>query len=186
MSWPQIALISLSIFWLGLGILLTKWSRHSHKSISQHSASSRESFMFFTPVQSLVGIITYLFIIKWFVPTFNLSFVFVILYSFVAWLQIISAFIPDTGSGLKSKVHSIMAYSFALGMICSSIILGINSNIPTLARMLFGLTSVFMLYAAMRYLNAKSRSESVHDYLTIQVIYIVSFQVSVLVATFLS
>lgn len=184
--WPYVALISLSAFWIGLAILLTKWPRHNHRSISQHAAASKESFRFFTLIQSAVGLITYLFIILWFIPAFNLSFVFGLLYSIVAWLQIISAFIPDNVTGPKSVLHSKLAYSFAVGMIIISIILSTTSTISTFGRVLFALTSMYMFYAMLKYLRAKKRSEELHNYLILQVIFIVSFQVSILTSTFIA
>jgi hypothetical protein len=185
MSWPFVALLSLSTFWLGLFILLNKWPRVANNSISQHSAAQLNSYIFFTAIQVSVGIITYLFMVKWFIPSFELPIFYTIFYTVVAWLQIISAFLPATSKGLVGSIHLVMANLFALGMMISAMLLSIFGTYSLSARMLFIGTLIYMLYAASRIAGKKGRPELLHNYLLLQVIYIVSFQISILFASFL-
>lgn len=185
MSWPFVALISLSIFWFGLIILLTKWPRVANNSISQHSAAQRKSYIFFTAIQVSAGIITYLFMVKWFIPQFDLPILFTVVYTIVAWLQIISAFFPATSKGLVGLIHLQMANGFAIGMMISAAFLCFFGTYSLTAKMLFVGTLIYMLYAISRIAGKKGTPELLHNYLLLQVIYIVSFQVSILFTTFL-
>lgn len=183
MTWPTIATLSLIIFWLSLAFLLTHWPRSRNKSISQHSASNKQAYRFFTTVQVVIGFILYLFIIKWFIPTFNPPFIFTIVYSITAWLQIISAFIPDTVTGRKSRVHQYLANGFALGIFLSALILCFTPAIQGLAKAAIVGVTLYLAYGTTLAISIGGRPERFHNYLRMQVLYIVLFQVAVLFIT---
>lgn len=184
MSWPVIALISLSVFWLGLLILLTKWPATKNKSISQHSASFRQTFIFFTAIQSIVGFTLYLFVIRWFIPTFHMSLLFTIVYTVTAWLQIISAFIPDKMIGRSSVIHQHLANAFAVGMLLTTLLLLLASTIHGWPKLLFYVVAAYMIYGMILISSKRGKPYLLPNYLMLQVIYIVAFQVAFLSVAF--
>lgn len=184
MTWPVVALISVLCFWTSLAILLTKWPRSRNKSISQHSAAQKESFIFFTAAQSIIGFILYLFVIRWFIPTFHMSLLFTIVYTTVAWLQIISAFIPDTMTGKVSLWHRRLANSFAVGMIVVTMLLCFTPTIHGWPKTFLYLTAVCMLFYAAFGSSANRDPSKGPNYLAAQTLYIVIFQLAFLAATF--
>lgn len=184
MSWPVIALTALIIFWVALVLLLTKWPRTRNKSISQHSASFRETFIFFTIVQAVVGFILYLFVIDWLIPSFHFSLLFTIVYTITAWFQIISAFIPDKLEGLGSAIHQHMANTFALGMFLTTILLCLAPTIHGWPKLLFYAVLLYMAFGMSLIISKRGKPHLLSNYLMFQVIYIVAFQVAFMAVAF--
>jgi len=184
MSWPEIAFIALLFFWFSLLVLLTRWPSVRIKSISQHSASFKSSFLFFTTVQVVVGVITYLFIIRWFIPQFHLPLLFTILYSLTAWLQIISAFIPDSGKSLNHRLHQYLAYPFALGMLFILILLCLTTTIHGWPKLFTYISTAYIAGSVLATISKKGRPHVMSNYLPLQLLYIISFQLTVLAITF--
>ena len=184
MLWPVIALVSLMIFWYGLLVLLTRWPRSLNKSVSQHSASSTESFRFFTAIQAPVGIVLFFFMMLWFVPHFSLPIGFALLYGVSAWLQILSSFIPDTGTGLKSLIHLWMADGFAVGLYACIIWLCLSAQFSNAARIVFVIVLILMTFVALRIMGRGGKPQDIPDYLPLQVTGIVTFQFAIAFAAF--
>ena len=184
MIWPYIALLSLIIFWSSLFILLTHWPRTPNKSISQHSASHKDAYIFFTIIQASVGFVLWLFVISWFVPHFHLSKLFLLVYSITAWLQIVVSFIPDKVHGKKSVIHLHMANCFALGMYVITLMLCLAPTIHGLSKVLFILVALYMTYSVYLLWSIKGKPQLLSKYLYLQVAYIVSFQSAFIFTTF--
>lgn len=185
MIWPYIALLGISIFWLGLFILLTKWPRSLNKSVSQHAANSKQSFQFFTAIQAPVGIIIFCFMIFWFVPHFQLPNSFTILFSITIWLQILSAFIPDTGEGRKSQLHLWMANSMAAGLYTITVWFCFAPQFSTIGHTIAIVSLLIDTYVAIRIISHGARPDIVPRYLPLQIIGIVSFQLEMLLIAFI-
>ena len=168
------------VFWISLLILLTKWPRVRNRSVSQHSAAFKESYRFFTTVQVIVGIITYIFVIRWFIPTFDLTLLFTIIYTLMALLQISSALIPDTMTGRSSKVHLFLANYMALGMFFAALLLCFSPAIHGLSKIVVIVTTLYMLVCGLVIAQKKGRPHLLPNYLIIQIIYIVGFQATML------
>ncbi len=184
MIWPDIALICLIIFWSALIFLITYWPRSGNKSISQHAASHRSSYIFFTIVQAPIGFILWVFMLKWFIPHFQLSTLFTIVYTITAWLQIVVSFIPDRMKGKTSVIHLHLANEFALGMFILAVLLCFAPTIHGLSKLLFVLTALYMVYSVYILYSIKGKPHLLSNYLYLQIAYIVSFQVSFILAAF--
>lgn len=180
MTWPVIALFAIVTFWICLVILLTKWPRASNRSISQHAARSRDSFIFFTTAQVVIGFTLYLFVIRWLVPVFRLSILFTVVYTVTAWLQIVSAFIPDKVHGKSSSAHQRLANPFALGMFLVTALLCATPNVTGWTKLALYATLLYMIYGLSLIIPKKGKPHLLKNYLYLQTIYIVSFQFSFL------
>lgn len=185
MGWKITALASILIFWLSMYILLTHWPREANKSISRHAAANRNTYLFFTPVQVVIGIIMLIFMLRWFMPTFQTGLLFNWVFVTTATLQITSALLPDRIHGVKSNIHLVMANSMATGMFLSTVLLLLNEHIHIAGRLALLGTSIFMLYTLGLAIKNNGKPELIANYLALQITYIVLFQSSVLVATFL-
>jgi hypothetical protein len=184
MHWRLVILFTIIIFWLALIRLLTKWPRSRTKSISQHSASVREAYLFFTTAQLVCGISLYLFMVYWFIPALHLSLAFTIIYTITTLLQLISALIPDKIIGRKSLIHQALAYAMADGMFIISILLSFSKTVRGFSKTFIIIVALYMAYCMILFIIKKGRTDAVRNYLLLQSLYIVLFQFAILVITF--
>ena len=184
MNWPLVYFLSVLLFWASLSYLLIKWPRVKNKSISRHAASQKESYIFFTLVQVLVGIVAILFMNRWFINHFSLTIVFTAVIYITIGLQLLSAVLPDTEKGLVSLIHLNLASLMALGIFTSSILLAASTGLPAISRIIFGIAALYMGYCVALFLPKKGKPELLSNYLQLQVVYVVTFQAAILFATF--
>lgn len=184
MNWPLLYLSSVLIFWASLFYLLYKWPRVSNKSISRHAASQKDSYIFFTLVQIIVGIAALLFMHQWFIRQFSLSLVFAWAIYITIGLQLLSAVLPDTQKGLVSLVHLNIASLMAVGIFVSSSLLAFTDGLSLVPRIVFAIAALYMAHCIALLLTKKGKPELFSHYLLLQVIYVVSFQAAILFATY--
>lgn len=184
MQWPLFFLISLIIFWSSLTFMLIKWPRISNKSISRHSASYKEAYIFFTAVQVFAGIASLLFIKEWFIPHFSLPLVFKLAIYLTITLQLLAAVLPDKEVGRVSKFHLHIANMMALGILVCTTILASQGDFNMLVRSVFILSMIYMVICAIMIGAKKGKPEQLGQYLYLQVVYVFVFHASILMATY--
>ncbi len=131
-----------------------------------------------------MGLVLYLFVIRWFVPHFQLSLLFAVTYTVTAGLQIVSAFIPDTVHGKKSVTHQRLANPFAIGMFLLTVLLFFAPTIHGWPKLFLGIVLVYMAYATALIIPKNGKPHLLKNYLYLQVTYIVLFQAAFLAVTF--
>jgi hypothetical protein len=176
-----IGLISIFWFWLATISLLVKWPRDPRKSISQHSASLKSSYVFYTPAQVIAGVLLLIFMTRWFIPTFNLSGLYTLVISFTIGTQLVAAFLPDTIKGAVSFVHQIFAYGMALGMLVYTLLVILSPHLSNISRIFATISVLYMIFGLLGLIFTKW---SKLHYLVLQFIYISLFLATILVATY--
>lgn len=162
------------------GIIIWKWRIDNTKSISEHAASHRTAFLLCGVVLSIIGPLFYLWVLKYLVEPLALGTAFVGLMGFAIVLQFATGLVPDV-PGWKRTVHRSTAYGMAALFFPLAILLTIHDGISTLA-FVFGLLSVGYMITGwfLFYFVPKSRE----NYLIFQALYIVVFQVQILVTAY--
>ena len=176
-----IGTLAVVFFWLSLVCLLGKWPRNGRKTISQHSAKSRNTYIFFSISQTITGLMSHIFVIVWFIPHFHLSVTYTIIYSVMATLQLVSTWIPDIEKGLSSKLHTFLANSMALSLFVFMLVLTTTSRIPVTGRWFAGISALYMLVIIIGIYTKLIKQ----NYLYFQIAYIVLFQVTILTLAYL-
>ena len=149
-------------------------------SLSQHAVLTKTSYFFFIIIFAITIPLFYLFIIQWFVPTFNLGRQFINLISIGLLLQIFYAIIPDV-KGVSGLFHKLFAYSFAFLLIPLNIIIFTSSNFSPIGRFASFASTLFMIFGLILLLWKKGKLKY---YLFFQIAYVLCFHASILFATY--
>jgi hypothetical protein len=177
----QIGIIAVTLFELATAFLLFKWPRSNAKSISQHSASVRDAYIFYTIAQTIAGLLLYIFMIGWFIPHFHLSTLYTYVISATVCLQIVAAYFPDTTTGLKSQVHQALANGMALGMLVLTLLIHISNHFSPASRIIAIISVVYMLMGLSSVIFSK---KAMTIYLPLQAIYISLFLLTIMIASY--
>ena len=175
-------LILVVLSWLGGYLLISKFYDKSLPTISKHAASHRTASWLFAAILILLGAAFYWWLIEWFTPHMELSVVFSLILTVTIVCQFIAALAPDI-DGWRGVTHRWSAWLMAVLYLPLSalIILSPQLTLPTqiICSLLFAYMLVgFVLVAMMG--KAKSK------YLQLQASYIVSFQLIILVAAYMT
>ena len=181
-----------SVKWLGIGsialailaawFMLRKWPKDRATSISGHAGAQRVSYLLFAGVVTLAGLMFAVFILRWFAPTIDASWPFYAYYALGFTLQMLTAWLPDDGSGKGiSLLHRRVAFSMAAMM---QLLVGCIALAPKVA-LVPRITAwvVFALMTFFWYLYLFVRSSRDH-FLVYQTWYIASFYIVVMLVTY--
>lgn len=173
-------LVAVGLSWLIGGLILWKWRIDNTKSISEHAASHRTAFLLCGLVLSVVGPLFYLWTLKYVVSPLGLGFSFTATLTLAILLQVATGLVPDV-PGWKRTVHRFTAYGMAALFFPLSIMLLLADGISVWA-FLSGLMSVgyMVLGWFLFYFVPKSRDH----YLIFQALYIVVFQLQILLVAY--
>ena len=127
-----------------VGLLITAvWHEDNALTFSKHVGRHKTSYILFA-VSSVLGqglFISYM--LKWFIPTFQLGAALAVVISLGTICQLLSAWIPDT-KGLLSKVHHYTAYTMAYVMLSFGLWIALSPTIGIHARV-FALGSFLIM-----------------------------------------
>ena len=179
-SFKSFGLISILLGWIGLAFLICKWRGKTSMSLSQHAALTKSSFSFFISIFVITIPLFYLFILKWFVPAFDLPRLFINLILIGFLFQIIYVVIPDK-NGISGLLHKFFAYSFAFLLIPLNIMIFTSSNLSPIGRFVSFASTLYMIFGLTLLLWKKGKFTY---YLYFQILYVLCFHASILAATY--
>lgn len=166
--------------WVVGAYMLRKWRGSRTMTISQHAASNSNALKLFATILIAGGLAFYVWLVRWFTPTLNLSALFVILVTIALLTQVVAGLIPDS-EGLKSKIHRAAAYSGAFLYLPLSALILTASKISTPAQIIGLVCFLYMIIASFSYFFVKKAR---NHYLIFQTLYIVAFQIVILAAAY--
>ncbi len=174
--------ISILGSWLALTLLVTKWRGHKGMSFSQHAAASRQAYVTMVVAETVVFTLFTVFIYKWFSPTFKLPPLFTVLVAMTSLGFVIAAWIPDT-TGWKRGVHRVAAYGAAVLMVPAALIAFHTIQQPIIVRIFWALTVVYLLSCLLFFVFNRQKAYKYH--LILQAPYIVLFEMTILMTTYI-
>lgn len=175
-------ILAVGLSWIIGGTIIWKWHIDNTKSISEHAASHRIAFLLCGIVLCVIGPLFYLWVLKYLVEPLALGNLFVVVMALAIVLQFLTGLVPDV-PGWKRRAHRLTAYGMAALFFPLAVMLTLHDGVSSLA-FVAGVVSVgyMILGLFLFYFVPKSRE----NYLIFQALYIVVFQVQVLVTAYTS
>lgn len=170
-----------AISWLAGRYLLKKWRDKELHSISEHAASHPIAMRLFAGVLISCGAIFYWWLIFWLAPRLGLHSVFQTIAIVTFIFQTITAVIADV-PGRKRTVHRLTAYTMAFLFIPLAWLVVFAPATSVFAKV-FGILAAAYMTTSFFWGVVLKRSRD--KFLTLQVIYIMTLQLVVLVAAYL-
>lgn len=174
-----LALVLLS--WLAGGYLVTKWRDKQLQTISKHAASNKEATKLFAGMLIGCGILFYIWLLLWFVPHLELNMVFVAILTITIVCQMLTALAPDTTGGSR-KLHRLAAYTMAVLYLPLAVLITVSPELSVAGKVV---CSLGVLYMSATFVLVVLLGKLKNRYLKLQVLYIMVFQVLILVAAYL-
>ena len=175
-------LILVILSWIGGYLLISKFYDKSLPTISKHAASHRTASWLFGAILILLGAAFYWWLIKWFTPHLGLSVVFSFILSVTIICQFIAALAPDV-SGWRGIAHRWSAWLMAVLYLPLSALIILSPQLTLPMRIICSLLLAYMLVG---FLLVAVMGKAKSKYLPLQASYIVSFQLIILVAAYMS
>jgi len=172
-------LLSIVIVWAGLFFLLYKWRGNKSMSFSLHAAQTRGGQIYYFLLFLITLPLFYVFILKWYIPTFDLPNAFTYLVTAGVLGQLLAVIVPAV-NGQKEQIHNFGAYLMAFTMIPLSVFIAF-ADIPALVRILAVAGIIYMIGSGFLYIYSK-RARS--NYLYFQAMYIALFHVIIISSTY--
>lgn len=173
--------LSIVLTWTGLLFIISKWRGNPSMTFSLHIAKTKASYLISLILFSITLVLFYLFMLKWFVPTFHLPLFFLVLITIACLSQYIPIIIPHK-QGRKAKVHLIGAIITAVALIPIVAILFLTPQISFIGRTIALMTALYMLLCF--FLFAFVRKLLVYS-LYFEGFFILSFHLTILAAVYL-
>lgn len=168
--------------WLGGYSLISRFYNKDLPTISKHAASNRAASRLFATILILVGAAFYWWLIKWLVPHLELTFVFQVILTVTISCQFIAALAPDV-DGWRGLIHRWSAWLMAILYLPLSVLIIISPQMTLMLQIICGLLVTYMLIGfVLVAIMGKAKSK----YLPLQASYIVSFQLIILVAAYIT
>jgi hypothetical protein len=184
-SLKPLVVISVTLIWTALILLVTKWPRDRRLTFSKHAAQYRETYFMMAIVQSIVLPLFFVFAAWWFVPTFHLPVIYTVAAGLSSLGLLMAAWVPDV-KGAKGKFHQISAYSAYILIILLSLIQAFSHYIPLTARVFSAIIfPYYVVTTSLMLIHKRSATYMRKYYLYIQASYIATFHISLLLATYL-
>jgi hypothetical protein len=179
-SFKPLGLLSILTIWVGCAFLVYRWPGKLNMSLSHHAAQTKESKIYYALL--LIPAVTafYVFMLKWFIPTFELSEMALYVLTFGVLGQYVACIVPDT-KGWASKVHQVAAYIMSVTL---SIMLGFvifSQTISTFSYWSTLIILVIMLFLYARFLFVPKTKEK---FLIYQSTYVMLFHLAILICTY--
>ena len=180
-AFKPLGLITIAITWLALGLLVYKSQGDKRMSFSRHAAANKTAFTTLAIIEPFILSGFFLFIYKWFVPTFRLPALFTVLVGLSSLGLLIAAWIPDV-AGWKHKVHEWTAYPAVILFIPISLIMCFVSGLPAFVRGAWIIALVYNTACVTFFLFSKKAKEY-HLYL--QAPYFVLTHLAILLTAYI-
>lgn len=175
-------LILVMLSWLGGYLLVSRFYDKSLPTISRHAASNRAASHLFAVILILVGAAFYWWLIKWFVPHLGLTFVFQFILAITILCQFIAALAPDV-DGWRGVIHRWSAWLMAILYLPLSVLIIIS---PQMTLLLQVICSLLLAYMFVGFVLVAMMGKAKSKYLLLQASYIVSFQLIIVLAAYIS
>lgn len=165
--------------WACLLFMIHKWPGNKSLTYSGHAATSKQASVYYFVVFTIHLVLLYLFVSRWFVPTFDLPLAFLNIIRIALLGQLIALLVPSTG-GRKTTIHDIAAYCMHMLLMPLSLFVVFGDNFSLVSRVVAALTALYMVFVWIVFsLNKFSNYR-----LILQTFYGLSFHTVLLVATF--
>lgn len=172
--------LGIVVLWSAGSYVLHKFFESKDKTFSAHVAYNNQALIPWAVGITLNGIFFWLFAVLWLMPTFQLPSLFMIIFSVTVLCQFITAWVPDR-KGWMSNVHTITAYTMALGMAIVPLFFVGSHAMVLPVRILAAIASAVMTFELIMLLLVKQDS---NNHLVYQIIYAIAFHVTLLAITF--
>lgn len=147
MGYPLLGLTCVLIIWASGFYLVRRWPGSLNMSLSLHAAAHRSAYWFFAVMMTTIGLVFSFFMVRWFIPHFELPTAFLIAYILTFCLQLITAWVPDAPVW-PSHIHRAAAYSMAAMFFVLTVMLAATKSIAMSPRLFCVLMAVTMLASA--------------------------------------
>ena len=172
----------LSIIWLwsSFFILTRLWPGNISMTFSEHAAQTRGSIVYYFLTFSVFLISFYVFIIRWFVPTFQLSKLFSVFMTLASLGEFVALIVPTTG-GIKTRIHDCASFCMLGLLVPLSGLIAVSPHFPMFIRVFASLVAPGMIFICLLFTFDK---RTLHYKLIAQIVYGGSFHLLVLIAIF--
>ncbi len=176
-----LGLILVLLSWLGGYILISKFYNKELSTISKHAASDKEASWFFAVILIILGAAFYYWLMVWFVPHLSLGIVFQVILTITIACQFIAAIAPDV-KDWRGVIHRGAAWLMAVLYVPLSLLIIFSPELSLLTQLLCG---ALLAYMVIGFLTVAIMGMAKSKYLILQALYIVSFQVIILLAAYI-
>lgn len=172
--------LSVVLIWAGLLFTIFKWRGNKSMSFSLHAAQTRagQVYYFFLFLATLP--LFYLFIVKWYVPTFDLGLLFIILATVATIGQFVAASIPAV-PGHRNTIHEIGAYTMG-ALFIPMLFMVAFADVSLFAKIIACGALAYMIGSIVLLFAWKG---SKRYYLYFQAMYIAAFHTAILASVYL-
>ena len=150
-------------------------------SLSLHAASSPQAFLFSAIMQTICGILLLVFMYVWFIPTLHLSVMYTVSFAVTSICLVLAAWIADV-PGRKHLAHNTLIYIMGVLLILMNGYLIVFVGLSVLVKTVLVLTTSCMVVTVLLFSFVKW---SKNNFLFLQLVFLVSYHLSILAATYL-
>lgn len=168
--------------WLGGYLLISRFYNKDLPTISKHAASNRTASRLFATILILVGAAFYWWLIKWFAPHLGLTFIFETILTITILCQFIAALAPDV-NGWRGVIHRWSAWLMAILYLPLSVFIITSPQMTLISQ---AICSLLLLYMLIGFVLVAIMGKAKSKYLPLQASYVVSFQLIILVAAYIT
>lgn len=170
---------SIALMWLGFLVLLKKWPGNKSMTLSQHAAQTKASMIYYFLLFLFALPMFLLFIFKWFIPEFNMPFVFGVVVSLCVASQALAVIFPEIGRFVA--FHRYSAFSMALLMLPIVALIGLNASFSPVVRAVASVALVYQLIVVALLLPNRGYHKNV---LLLQTTYVAAAHIVILGAAY--
>src|SRR3989344_1095390 len=165
----------------GLYFLTKRWPISIDTTFSQHAATNRQSYVYYIVLFVVTLPLLVIFFGHWFVPTFHVSKMFLLLFFTSCVTQILCTLFPEKG---RWRIpHQILAGVSAILLVLCMSMLSTAIAIPLVFQLIFivGLICMLTIIVITALQGAKLKRKMIF-----QIVYYVAFFIPVLAITYIS
>ena len=174
------ALIAFITYWSVVLVMIHKLWGGRHVTISLHASSNATARKLFAVLVILETTLYLLFLFKWFIPYYGMSFLFGVLVILTSVGHYITGIIPET-RGLSRAIHRRASYWSVALFVPELIIISTTLSISAIVRTIAFALSVALIYAWYLFLFRLNRREDILD----QALYISTLPIVLILAAYI-
>lgn len=175
-------LSSITFGWVGVLLPPLIWGADKHKSVSWHSAATRNSYFLSAALETLSAISLFVFLFYWMIPTYNLPLI-PTASSLVATTGLFLVAVLPAGNNFIGKLHDTAATTtFSLSIIVN-VYFAFFSSIEATPKLINAVVVVGLVFILVRLLHTSNRDNSYHLYW--ECLFFVLFDTGLLAITFI-
>lgn len=178
--YKSFGILSFVVLWSGLIFMIRKWPGNRSMSYSSHAAATKSGSIYYFAMFSLHLALFYTFIDRWFVPTFQLPNMFLVLSLAAVFGQFVAVCVPTTG-GRKTTIHDAASYVAFTLLIPLSVMIAVSPNVTMAGRIAASIAATFMTLLGVSFVFVKATMD---HFIIFQTLYAASFHVALLVAIY--